>query len=90
MDCPNMTEKVDIKKSLRVFNQIATKGRRVGDEYLLNGLTAFTDFDGYTVTIKNDYVRLDIFFHNKISLDFSNDKERMLFLQKIETMDKSG
>jgi len=38
MDCPNMTEKVDIKKSLRVFNQIATKGRRVGDEYLLNGL----------------------------------------------------
>lgn len=83
-----MSEKVDIKKSLRVFNQIVTKGRRAGDEYLLNGLVAFTDFDGYTVTIKNDYVRLDIFFHNKIAFEFSSDKERVLFLEKIQSMDK--
>jgi hypothetical protein len=83
-----MNEKVNIKKTLRAFNRITTEGQRNGNEYTLNGLTAHTDFDGYTITIRNDYVRLDIFFHNKFSFDYTSGKERMLFLEKIETMDR--
>ena len=83
-----MNEKVNIKSALRVFNTIITNGRHSGDEYVLNGLTAHTDFDGYTVTIRNDYVRLDILFHNKISFTYSNTKEKTLFLEKIHTMDR--
>lgn len=81
-----MNEKVKVKKALLAFNTIMTKGQRNGDEYTLNGLTAYKDFDGYTITIRNDYVRLDIFFHNKISFTYSSSKERTLFLEKIETM----
>ncbi|MFT5084385.1 MAG: hypothetical protein ACI9Y1_002440 [Lentisphaeria bacterium] len=85
-----MNEKVNLKKSLRVFNKIITEGYRNGDEYSLNGLNASMDFDGYTVTIRNDYVRLDIFFHNKISFDYSSRKERILFLEKIDVMDRGS
>lgn len=83
-----MEEKVNVRKALRVFQIIITDGKRTGDEYHLNGLTAYTDFDGCTATIRNDYVRLDIFFHNKISFTYSNRKEKMLFLEKINAMDK--
>ena len=81
-----MIEKVNIKEALLAFNTIVTEGHRNGDEYTLNGLTAYTDFDGYTTTIRNDYVRLDIFFHNKISFDYSSSKERLLFLEKLSTL----
>ena len=85
-----MNEKVNLKKALRVFDTIVTKGQRDGDEYSLNGLTAFTDFDGYTATIKNDYVRLAIFFHNNIAFEYSSKKEKGIFLDKIATMDKQN
>lgn len=84
-----MIEKVNIKKAHKAFNAIITDGHRNGHEYTLNGLVASTDFDGYTITIRNDYVRLDIFFHNKFSFDYSSKKEKALFLEKLELMAKS-
>lgn len=83
-----MDEKVNVKKSLHAFNTIVTKGRREGDEYALNGLVAYASFDGYTVTIRNDYVQLDIFFHNKIAFNYSSAKERALFLEKINLLSR--
>ena len=83
-----MNRKVNIKEALLAFNTIITKGRHNGDEYTLNGLTAHTDFDGYTITIRNDYVRLDIYFHNKFKFDYSSSAERMLFLEKIENLSR--
>lgn len=85
-----MNEKVNLKKALLAFNTIITKGHRNGDEYTLHGLVANTDFDGYTITIRNDYVRLDIFFHNKISFNYSNNREKTLFLEKIETINRKN
>lgn len=83
-----MNDKLNIKKALRVFDKVLTQGKRIEDRYQLNGITAYTDFDGYTATLCNDYVRLDIFFHNKINFSYSNDREREIFLEKINTMDK--
>ena len=83
-----MDEKVDIKRALRAFQIITSNGIKNEDGFQLSGLTAFTDFDGYTVTIKNDYVRLDILFHNKMSFTFANDKERYQFLETLEKIDK--
>lgn len=85
-----MSEKVNIKQALRVFSTIMSEGKRDESDgsYHLQGLVAETDFDGYTATIKNDYVSLSIYFHNKIAFEFSNMKERELFLDKLEAMDK--
>ena len=77
-----MDEQISIRKALRVFHKILSEGERAGDHYHLNGLTAYSDFDGYTATLCNDYVSLSIYFHNKFSFTFSNRKERSLFLKK--------
>ena len=82
-----MDRKVDVRKALRVFHKIVSCGERVGNDYHLHGLVAYTDFDGYTVTIRNDYVCLSIFFHNRFSIDYSSFKEKTLFLEKINTLD---
>ena len=83
-----MAEKVNLRQALRVFQRIITEGRREGGDYHLNGVIASTDFDGYTVTLHNEYVRLDIFFHNTISFECANLKEKALFLEKLELLDK--
>ena len=83
------TEDVNIKKTLAVFDVITSKGSKQDDHYLYNGLKASSDFDGYNITIKNDYVELTIFFHNKFSLDYSSKKEKASFLEKIEQIYQS-
>ena len=83
-----MDEKSDVRKAFRAFGTMLAEGQRVGNEYHLNGLVAYTDHDGYTVTIRNDFVKLDIFFHNKFSFNYSNRKEKLLFLEKINALDR--
>jgi hypothetical protein len=83
-----MDEKVDIRKALRAFGIITAEGQRTGNKYHLNGLTAYSDFDGYTITIASEYVSLDIFFHNKFSFNYSSRKEKALFLEKIDALDR--
>ncbi len=84
-----MDQTVNIRKALRVFHSILDKGERHGNEYHLNGLRAESDFDGYTASLRNDYVSLDIFFHNKFAFHYSNSKEKDRFLEKIDAMDKT-
>ena len=83
-----MNKEVDVRKALRVFQKITEEGVKSGDHYTMNGLKALTDFDGYTATICNDYVTLDIFFHNKFSFNYTNAKERETFLEKLNALDK--
>ena len=83
-----MAEKVNLRQALRVFQRVITEGRREGGEYHLKGVIASTDFDGYTVTLRNDYVHLDIFFHNTISFEYANLREKALFLETLELLDK--
>jgi hypothetical protein len=84
-----MDEKIYVRRAFRAFGVILAEGKRVGNEYHLNGLVAYADHDGYTVTIRNDYVQLDVFFHNKFSFNYSSRKEKSLFLEKINALDRS-
>lgn len=81
-------DEVNVKKTLAVFNAITSLGQREGNQYQYNGLTAFSDHDGYNITIKNDHVELTIFFHNKFSFNYNNKKERLMFLHKIDDIYK--
>lgn len=80
-------DEINIKQSLSVFNVITSLGQKKDDEYSYNGLTAKSDFDGYTINIKNDYVSLTIFFHNKFSFEYTNEKEKLNFLSKLNEID---
>lgn len=84
-----MSKVIDVKLALRVFEKITSKGIKDGYEYTLDGLVAAQSYDGYTASIYNDYVRLDLLFHNKIKFSADNARQRELFLDKLKKLGKS-
>lgn len=87
----NETEhKVDIKQALRVFYKIREDGKKTEeDTYVLSGINAYSDYDGYNVSLFNDYVRLDIRFHNSFNFEATNQREKDRFLETLARLDKS-
>lgn len=88
-----MGAEIDVRQALSVFSIICDKGLATKNAEgvsvrTLNGLVAESSFDGYTIIIKNDYVSLTIFFHNKFSFDYPNKKEKALFLDKMKIIGK--
>jgi len=79
---------IEVKKALRVYQKITTKGVLKDGEYILDGLKAAQSFDGYTASIYTERVRLDLLFHNKFTFTFDNKKERADFLEKLDKLDK--
>ena len=69
-----MQEDFDIKLALRVTDKIFSHGTRQGDNYQFAGFTAWTDFDGYTITLSDENVKLNIYFHNKYEFDSDKGK----------------
>lgn len=75
---------LDTKVVLSVFDKIRSHGSRDGQQYHLEGITAFTDFDGYTVYLEDARVKLSFGFHNQYHFDYDNQQAFEQFLQKIE------
>lgn len=84
-----MSSVINIRQALRVYEKVTEQGERIDGEYHYRGLVASAGYDGYTVTLRNDYVTLDIFFHNKFHFEFLNKKERDAFLDKVMLLDKA-
>lgn len=76
-------EKLTARVALDVYQKIVDEGVKVGDEYRLNGLYAFSDHDGYTLFIRDTYVTLTVFFHNKLNLDFRKRIHRDEFISSV-------
>lgn len=85
-----MDEKIKVKEALEVFGKIVARGTKIDDGHVFNGITAKSDFDGYTVILCNDYVTLTVFFHNKFTFEYSSPKERDSFLEKMATIKKAS
>jgi hypothetical protein len=79
-------DKVNIKTALRAFDRIREEGVERAGEYHLNGVAAGSDFDGYTITLHDDYVTLQIYFHNKFKLDFVNNRHLNTFIERVESI----
>ena len=84
-----MEDKIIIKEALQVFEKIRKHGEKSTLGFTLKGLTAVTSHDGYTISVINDYVNLTIFFHNKFSFEVSNQKEKHVFLEKLNQINKA-
>lgn len=83
-----METKIDVRKVLRVFNKVQDLGTEKDDGYQYKGLTGSQDFDGYTITLKDDYVTIRVFFHNKFSLDYTRSSSLQSFLEKLDQVDR--
>ena len=83
-----MQNEIDSKMLLRVFEKIRLNGKREQDNYLLEGVTAFSDFDGYTVYLQDAKVKMSFGFHNTYHFDYDASKDFEAFEKKLNYIDK--
>ncbi len=83
--------RINIKQALRVFNKVINHGTKhpgeMGDEFMLSGLKAWSDLDGYTLMLEDKDARLTVYFHNKYDVSFSNAFSLDQFLNHLKTID---
>jgi hypothetical protein len=79
-----MKNQLDITKALSTFNKIREKGKRTEEGYVLEGICAQTDLDGYTATMTDQLSHLTIFFHNKYELEGPDKAALEKFNQKLQ------
>jgi flavin-dependent dehydrogenase len=72
--------KVDIALALRAYQTVVDHGERDEEGFVYKGLRASTDFDGYTVTLSDGTISLQIYFHNRFSIEPSNGRAIDRFL----------
>jgi len=84
----NMKNSLDSKLLLQVFEKIRQHGEQYDGAYHLNGIKAFTDFDGYTLYIEDALVKLSYGFHNQYHFDYEKQSEFEAFEKKLRSIDK--
>lgn len=82
-----MKNEIDSRYILRVFEKIRQHGESINAEYHLDGLKAFTDFDGYTVFIEDARVKLRFGFHNQYHFDYESQEHFDDFEKKLKQID---
>ncbi len=78
---------VDVRQALRVFDKIQRYGQQRENEKQLFGVFASTGFDGYTVTLRDANVELNVLFHNKFNIEFKNRHFLKEFLAALSRID---
>ncbi|MCP4598575.1 DUF3081 family protein [Neptuniibacter sp.] len=77
--------KVDVMRTLSVFHCILDHGEKLGDgHYIYSGIQAKHDQEGYTLTLLDSQVKLNLFFHNKFQADFAKRTQFDEFLHKLD------
>ncbi len=84
-----MEEHFDINQALRVFDKIVTNGIKHEDKHSYQGMTAWSDVDGYTVQLSDDEVSVSIYFHNRYEFDYDTVRQLESFLSKLKAIDES-
>ncbi|MEQ3653574.1 MAG: DUF3081 domain-containing protein [Glaciecola sp.] len=83
-----MKNNLDSKFHLQVFEKVRQHGENKEGAYHLNGIKAFTDFDGYTVYMEDALVKLSFGFHNQYHFDYDNQSQFDAFEKKLHSIDK--
>ena len=81
-----MKNDVDSKFLLAVFEKVRTHGKQEDGVYLLDGIKAFTDFDGYTLYIEDALVKLSFGFHNQYRFDYESASHFEAFEKKLKAI----
>lgn len=79
---------LDIKQAMRVFNQVQTHGEKRQGRYYWRQLEASSDFDGYTLYLNYQNVKLSLFFHNSYHISFNTRQELDQFYQLLANLDR--
>jgi hypothetical protein len=81
-----MKNELDSKFILQVFELIRQQGEKQDDAYVFKGITASSDFDGYTLFLRDHHVQLSFGFHNQYHLDYEKDEHLEQFVSKLKAI----
>lgn len=79
-----MKNEIDSKFILGIFDKIRQHGEEHDGVYQLNGVKAFTDFDGYTLFLEDARVKLSFGFHNQYQFDYESKDHFDAFEKKLK------
>lgn len=81
-----MKNELDNKQILAVYERIQKRGEANDEGKHYQGVTAFSDIDGYTIYLQGSGVLLRFGFHNTYHLDYEHDKHKDDFLKKLNNI----
>ena len=79
-----MKNEIDSKFLLTAFDKIRQCGDNDNSRYTLDGVIAYTDFDGYTVYLEDALVKLSFGFHNQYHFDYESSSHFEAFEKKLQ------
>lgn len=82
-----MDDRLDIRMALRVFEKVRQNGEPQEYEHFWQGIHAGSDFEGYTLTLRDQHVTLTLLFHNKYAFDYQHAHQLEAFIEKIRKID---
>lgn len=75
---------VDVRKALAVFEKITRLGIKSGDDWVFDQMRVNSGFDGYTITLSDQYATLTVNFHNTFHVECSSHQKLQLFVEHLE------
>ena len=78
-----MKNELDNKLILKAFHLIREKGEKSQQGHIFEGVTAYTDYDGYTIYFETRGVVMSFGFHNTYHLDYQSERDKKDFLKKM-------
>lgn len=84
---------IDSRFILAVYEKVMTHGKKVTlndapnlDARQLEGLTAYSDFDGYNAYLEDAEVKIQTGFHNTFKVDYESGRAHANFLKKMRSI----
>jgi hypothetical protein len=84
-----LKNELNIHQVLKVFQTIVKHGEKVAEGHRLDGITALSDFDGYTIVLKDEKVSLALHFHNKYDIQSEHPLDEQAFFAKLQQIDRT-
>ncbi len=78
--------KIEASAVLLAYQTIITRGERIADGHVLDGLTAVADHDGYSVMLSDGTVTVRVLFHNRVAIEAPSGKALEQFVMRINAM----
>ena len=85
-----MKNELDNKLILKAFSLICEKGEKLKNGHFFEGVTAYTDFDGYTLFFETKGVVMSFGFHNTYHLEYTSERDKKDFLKKMKYIVNQG
>lgn len=79
-------EKLTSRVGLEIFQHVMDQGVRTDQGYSLDGITAYSAIDGYTVHLTDGVVTVHLMFHHSMAIDSPNQKSTDEFLKKLSKL----